>query len=87
MTTTFKATPLSNAAVEALGQIFVSGPTWDGNLASKSGCGELVLKGLARKVNGWSFLTEDGVRAASEWDLSALRAWHDRRWYDKASCR
>jgi hypothetical protein len=34
--TEFKIEPLTSAAVEMLGQLYVSGPTWDGNVCSKS---------------------------------------------------
>lgn len=83
----FQARPLSSAAVEVLGQLFVNGPTWDGNLTSKAGCSELASMGLVRRVDGWSFLTGYGVRTAIEWDRAALRSWHDKRWHDKASQR
>ena len=68
-------------------QLFVSGPTWDSNLISKSGRSELIELGLAFYVNGWQSLTEEGVRVASEWDLAELRSSHDKRWYNKAACR
>ena len=68
----FKAKPLSSAAKDALLQLFVSGPTWDGNLISKSGRSELIELGLA--FNGWQSLTEEGVRVASEWDHAGSAA-------------
>lgn len=48
----------------ALKQLYLDGPTWDGDLATKSGRDELVDKGLAQRVGGFSFLTYDGVKAA-----------------------
>lgn len=85
--TMFKAKSLSPAAVDVLGQLFTKGPTWDGNLISKEGRSELVEAGLAQQQDGWTFLTADGVRAAVEWDRATLREWHNKSWYEKASCR
>ncbi len=55
---------LSSAAREVLWQLFRNGPTWDGDIASKSGRGELFDLGYADRVNGWSFLTKKGVEFA-----------------------
>lgn len=74
---------LSSAAVEVLGQLFVFGPTWDGDIASKSGRGELFNLKLADRADGWSFLTEAGVRLAISVDVKAR---HDQRWYRKQQC-
>lgn len=75
-----KADALSSAAVETLGQLFTSGPTWDGNIVSKAGRGELVAVGLAFHLQGFATLTEEGLRVAIKWDQK-----HDRdgRWYCK----
>lgn len=75
---------LSANAVEMLGQLFVNGPTWDGNIICKTGRGELFDTGLASRVNDFSFLTEEGVRAASEWNVHWDR--DDERWYKKRHC-
>lgn len=83
MTITAKA--LSSAAIEVLGQLFVKGPTWDGNISSKTGRGELCEVGLAEHAFGWAWLTRDGVQAAIEWDKATLKKWHDQRWYRKAA--
>ena len=85
--TMLKAKSLSPAAVDALGQLFTKGPTWDGNLISKEGRSELVEAGLAQQQDGWTFLTAYGVRVAVEWDRAILREWHNKSWYEKASCR
>ena len=77
---------LSSSAIEVLGQLFVKGPTWDGNISSKSGRGELVTYGLALHEGGWAFLTSEGVRVAIEWDRNILKGWHDQRWYRKQQC-
>jgi len=69
---------------EVLMQLFVEGPTWDGNLISKSDRDELVDADLVERWQGWNFLTLDGVKAA----LSGGHAAKDRvdtRWYRKAT--
>ena len=71
---------------EALMQLFVQGPTWDGNLISKCQRDDLVAAGLADRWDGWNFLTQEGVEAAVAGGIAA-RAWHDKRWYDKAVCK
>jgi hypothetical protein len=79
---TITAMALSSAAIEVLGQLFVKGPTWDGNISSKSGRGELCEAGLAERGFGWAWLTRDGVQAAVEWKAKDR---HDQRWYRKAA--
>lgn len=69
---------------EVLMQLFVKGPTWDGNLISKSERDALVERGFVSRWNGWNFLTEEGVEAAVAGGLQA-RHWHDKSWYKKAS--
>lgn len=71
---------LSGAAKDVAMQLFVSGPTWDGDLAAKSGRDELVALGLAFRVEGWQSLTVDGVAFAMTADVSK---WADKRWYRK----
>jgi hypothetical protein len=78
-----KVQPLSSAAVGVLGQLYVSGPTWDGNICSKNGRGELVRAGLAWHEHGYASLTPEGVRTAVEWDRAELRRRDDRRWLNK----
>ena len=75
---------LSPCAISVLGQLFVEGPTLDGNVTSQAGCYDLVNAGLAFLESGWASLTPDGLRLATEWDLAALYARRDRRWYLKA---
>lgn len=75
---------LSPCAVSVLGQLFVEGPTLDGNLTSRAGRCDLVSAGLAFLESGWVSLTPDGVRLATEWDLASLYSRRDRRWYLKA---
>jgi hypothetical protein len=81
--TTFTANALSSTAVEMLGQLYVSGPTWDGNVVSKNGRGELVRAGLAWHEHGYASLTPEGVRTAAEWDRKDLRRRGAERWLDK----
>ena len=69
---------------EVLMQLFVDGPTWDGNLISKADRNELTASGLAAKWEGWNFLTEEGVKAAVAGGYAA-KDWHDKRWYRKAA--
>jgi hypothetical protein len=76
--------PLSSAAKDVLMQLFVTGPTWDGNITSKAGRGDLILAGLAFHENGWASLTPEGVRVAAGWELHELRQRQDKRWYQKA---
>lgn len=71
---------------ETLMQLFVYGPTWDGNLISKDERTALIAAGLASAWNGWNYLTDEGVEAAVAGGLAA-RHWADKRWYKKASCQ
>lgn len=83
MSVEFKPAFLSSAAIEVLGQLYVYGPTWDGNICSKNGRGELVHIGLAWHEHGYASLTPEGVRTAVEWDISDLRRRKQTRWVDK----
>jgi hypothetical protein len=71
---------LSGAAKETIMQLFVSGPTWDGNLSSKMGRTELVDLGLAFRTDGWQSLTPAGLCLAATMDVSG---WNDKRWHRK----
>lgn len=79
----FKPQVLSGAGVEMLGQLYVNGPTWDGNVCSKQGRAELIRAGLAWHAHGYAQLTQEGVRVAAEWDIADLRRRHDDRWLKK----
>jgi hypothetical protein len=81
--TPFKADALSSAAIEVLGQLYATGPTWDGNVCSKNGRGELVRAGLAWHEHGYANLTPEGVRVAAEWDRAYLRRTGYARWLEK----
>lgn len=78
-----KAEPLSSAAISVLGQLYVNGPTWDGNITSKAGRGELCHAGLAWHEYGYASLTPEGVRTAVEWDRAELARRHDKGWIEK----
>lgn len=79
----FKADPLSSAEIEVLGQLYVNGPTWDGNICSKAARGDLVRRGLAWHEHGYAQLTPEGVRTAVEWDRGDLRRRNADRWLKK----
>ena len=55
---------LAGNEIEVLEQLFMFGPTWDGNIISKSGRDQLFDLKLASRVEGYSFLTGAGVRLA-----------------------
>jgi hypothetical protein len=81
--TTFTTQPLSPSAVEMLGQLYVNGPTWDGNVCSKQGRADLCRAGLAWRAHGYAQLTQEGVRIAAEWDIRDLQRRHEARWLKK----
>lgn len=56
--------PLSGIAIEVLEQLFIMGPTWDGDVVSKSGRDELFDLKLAGRCEGYQFLTLAGMRLA-----------------------
>lgn len=61
---------------EVMGQLFIQGPTWDGNIVSKDGRDHLIAMGYARRYSGWTFLTEEGVHMAIEADLAPYTGGH-----------
>lgn len=52
---------MSSAAREVLRCLFFHGPTWDGDIPSKSGRGELYDLKLCDRLEGWTWLTREGV--------------------------
>lgn len=60
-TVSVKLTP---QAIESMRCMFLHGPTWDGNIPSKSGRDELFDLKLATRIQGYSWLTADGIRLA-----------------------
>lgn len=85
MTEIFKAQALSVAAFDVLGQLYADGPTWDGNVISKSGRDEIVRAGLAWHESGYANLTPEGVRVAAGWDRAHLRRDGKTQWLHKQS--
>ena len=81
--TIFKAEGLSVSAVEVLGQLYANGPTWDGNVCSKVGRGELVRAGLAWHEHGYASLSPEGVRTAVEWPINDPHLRNNARWLAK----
>lgn len=75
----FETKTLSPNAVEMLGQLFVNGPTWDGNVCSKAGRGELFDLKLAFRVEGFTTLTEKGLRLAIEWKQARWDRWRKKQ--------
>lgn len=69
---------------EVLMQLFVNGPTWDGNIISKPDRDALFDAGLADRWEGWSYLTLEGLKVAIAGGHAA-KDWADRRWYEKAA--
>ena len=74
---------------ECLEQLFLNGPTWDGDLVSKAGRTGLVGRGYAEQCNGWQQLTSAGfvlaVRAGLGDDKERRDNKRRRENYDKAA--
>src|SRR5579859_2582527 len=71
---------LGGNARECLWQLFRDGPTWDGNICTKAGRGQLFEVGYADRHNGWSFLTKDGMKFA----IDSMNMGDDKeRWQDQ----
>lgn len=71
---------LSSGAKDVMMQLFVAGPTWDGNVVSKFGRDELIDNNIAFRTNGFASLTLMGVHMAS---IVNVKRRSDRRWYAK----
>jgi hypothetical protein len=54
---------LTGAMHDVLWCLFKNGPTWDGNIPSKTGRGMLIEGGLVYHDQGWSILTTYGFHA------------------------
>ena len=52
---------LSKHAIEVAWQLFRNGPTWDGNIISKAARDELHKLGYIDRLDGWQWLTREGV--------------------------
>lgn len=70
---------LSGAAADTLRCLFIHGPTWDGNVPSKTGRDDLVNMGLARRGKGWQWLTGAGIAACFENGIDAEKERHESR--------
>ncbi|WHZ33444.1 hypothetical protein [Sagittula sp. MA-2] len=57
-------TAMPSGVHEALWQMFLSGPIWDGDLVCKTSRKWLVEQGYAGKSSGFNFLTAQGVDLA-----------------------
>lgn len=64
---------------EVLRQLFLDGPTWDGDIASKPDRDMLVQLGLAERVNGYTCITRAGMETAEAASFFALKQRRDRR--------
>lgn len=51
---------------DTIWQLFRNGPTWDGNMVSKSDRDIAVKAGLVERTDGWNWLTHSGVTLALE---------------------
>jgi hypothetical protein len=58
-----KKLALTGAMYDVLWCLFKNGATWDGNIPSKGGRGDLIKAGFVYHDNGWSILTIDGFHA------------------------
>ena len=69
-------TILSKGAIAVLRQLFLKGPTWDGDIISKNHRRELIQAGLAFRVAGYASLTLAGVElaATSEFEREKQRS-------------
>jgi len=68
---------------DTLMQLFVHGPTWDGNLVSKAERDALLKSGLCERWNGWNWLTGEGVEAGVAGGIAS----GDPKWRKKATCQ
>ena len=74
------ARPLDSNEREVFRQLFFHGPTWDGDVASKTGRDGLVDRGLAVRREGWQTLSEAGFIAAVEAGYGDQKeSWADKR--------
>jgi hypothetical protein len=61
MNLTDKLPTFTRCHEETLWQLFKNGPTWDGNMISKSHRSDLTDMGYADRGDGWNWLTTEGV--------------------------
>jgi hypothetical protein len=61
-----KIETMNSGAKDDLWCMFKHGPTWDGDLPSKSGRDWLVERGYVERGMGWNWLTTSGALLAIE---------------------
>ena len=66
-------------ALECFLQLFLHGPTWDGNIVSKAGRAELFRREYAARENGWTYLTKAGMQVALGIGLDAEKEKWERK--------
>jgi len=71
--------PLSGAATDTLWCLFLNGPTWDGNVPSKTGRDELYDRELIERHEGWQWLTKAGVMLAMGLGVDRKKDIHQNR--------
>jgi hypothetical protein len=70
---------------DVFNQLFVKGPTWDGNICSKNGRDSIISRELAVHYEGWTQLTKLGLALAIDpLVIKEVKKWSDTRWYRKA---
>ena len=68
---------MESSALAVMEQLFLNGPTWDGNVISKTGRDILLELGFIERDNGWQWLNREGVRYATSVDVTKFA---DIRW-------
>lgn len=71
-------TGMTAAERDVLRQLFFQGPTFDGDVSSKTGRNGLIDRGFADRVEGHAFLTRAGVEHALSIDLDTAKDRWDR---------
>ena len=79
--------PLTDAEADVFRQLFMNGPTQDGDISSKSGRDQLFAYGLAVRHDGWSQLTTKGLRIAVEADMGRQKDRRDRERSEESRAR
>lgn len=74
---------LTGGARDVLHQLFMSGPTLDGDLVSKTGRTMLNAFGLVERDNGWNALSLRGVKVALEAGMGEEKEAGDVRFANK----
>lgn len=64
---------MSDLDTDTLLQLFLHGPSWDGNIPDKAGRDALVDDGMVERFDGWNWLTEKGVKKCLELDFNVKK--------------